>query len=108
MAQLGKRVGISAQSLASLEERERKGTISLAKLREAADAMDCELRVAMVPRTSLEETVRRQAVMKAREQRDQLIHTMRLESQEEGVSDVLNEPRAIELWLTKHARRLWD
>lgn len=108
MAQLGKRLGISPQSLRSLEEREQKGTISLTKLREAAEAMDCELKIAFVPRTSLDETMHRQAVRKAKEQRNRLIHTMRLESQEEGVSEVLEEDRAIDLWITKRARRLWD
>jgi predicted DNA-binding mobile mystery protein A len=108
MAQLGKRLGISPQSLRNLEERERKGTISLAKLREAAEAMDCELKIAFVPRGSLEATVQAQAARRATEQRDRLIHTMRLESQEAGVSEVLEEKRAIELWLTKRARRLWD
>jgi predicted DNA-binding mobile mystery protein A len=108
MAQLGKRLGISPQSLRNLEERERKGTISVAKLREAAEAMDCELKIAFVPRSSLEATVQAQAARRATEQRDRLIHTMRLESQEAGVSEVLEEKRAIELWLTKRARRLWD
>lgn len=108
MAQLGKRLAITPQSLKSLEERERKGTISLAKLSEAAEALDCELRIALVPRTSLEDTMRRQAARKASEQRNRLLHTMSLESQETGVSEVLDEKRAIELWLTQRARRLWD
>ncbi len=108
LAQLGMRMGITPQSLKSLEEREREGTVSVAKLREAADAMECDLRIAFVPRTSLEATVRGQAAKKAKEQRNQLIHTMRLEAQEAGVSDVLDENRAIELWLTQRARRLWN
>lgn len=108
MTQLAKRMGISPQSLRSLEERERKGTISLAKLREAAEAMDCELKIALVPRTSLEEAVHRQAVRKTRERRNRILHTMRLESQEEGVDEVLDEERAIDLWITKRASRLWD
>jgi hypothetical protein len=70
--------------------------------------MDCELKISFVPRGSLEATVQAQAARRATEQRDRLIHTMRLESQEAGVSEVLEEKRAIELWLTKRARRLWD
>jgi predicted DNA-binding mobile mystery protein A len=108
MSQLGRRLRISPQSLRSLEERERKGTISLAKLRKAADAMDCDLKVALVPRTSLEATVRRQAARKAKDERNRLLHTMRLEAQEAGVNEVLDEQRAMEVWLTKRARRLWD
>ncbi len=108
LAQLGRRLGISPQSLRSLEEREREGTISLTKLREAAEAMGCDLKLAFVPRSSLEGMVREQAALKAREQRNRLLHTMRLESQEVGVSEVLEESRAIELWITKRARQLWD
>lgn len=108
MAQLGTRLRISPQSVQSLEQREKKETISVAKLREAAEALDCELKIAFVPRSSLESTIRQQAARKAREERNRLVHTMRLEAQGEGVEEVLDEGRAIELWLTKRSRRLWD
>ncbi len=108
MAQFGMRLRISPQSVLALETRERKGAISVAKLREAADALECDVSIVFVPRRSLEETVRRQAALKASEERNRLMHTMRLEAQEEGVADVLDERRAAELWLTKRARRLWD
>lgn len=108
MAQLGTRLRISPQSVQSLEQREKRDTISVAKLREAAEALDCELRIAFVPRSSLESTMGQQAARKAREERNRLIHTMRLEAQGEGVEEVLDEGRAIELWLTKRSRRLWD
>lgn len=108
MAQLGSRLGISPQSVLDLEQRETKETISVAKLREAAEALECELKIVFVPRGSLESTMRRQAVRKAHEERDRLIHTMRLEAQGEGVDAVLDEERAIDRWLTERARRLWD
>lgn len=108
LAQLAARLRISPQSMKSLEERERKGTISVAKLRGAAEAMDCELKIAFVPRTSLDATMRQQAVRKAQEERNTLLHTMHLEGQGAGVDEILNDERAIELWLTKRARRLWD
>ena len=108
MAQLGTRLSISPQSVQSLEQREKKETISVAKLREAAAALECELKITFVPRTSLESAIRQQAARKAGEERNTLIHTMRLEAQGEGVEEVLDEGRAIELWLTKRARRLWD
>jgi len=108
MAQLGTRLRISAQSVQDLEQREKLETISVAKLREAAEALECELRIVFVPRSSLESAMREQAARKAREERNRLIHTMRLEAQGEGVEEVLDEGRAIELWLTDRARRLWD
>ena len=108
LAQLGRRLRISPQSVRNLEEREKAETVSVAKLREAAEALDCELKIVFVPRSSLESTIREQATRKARDERNRLVHTMRLEAQDVGVDDVLNERRAIEQWLTKRARRLWD
>ncbi len=108
MAQLGTRLRISPQSVQDLEQREKLETISVAKLREAAEALECELKIVFVPRSSLESAMREQAAQKAREERNRLIHTMQLEAQGEGGEEVLDEGRAIELWLTKRARRLWD
>lgn len=108
LAQLGRRLGVSPQSVLSLEQRELEETISVGKLREAADAMGCELRLVFIPRTSLEATIHAQAQRRAREERDRLVHTMRLEAQEDGVDAVLDERRAIDAWLTTRARRLWD
>jgi predicted DNA-binding mobile mystery protein A len=108
MLQLGRRLRISPQSVHDLEAREQSETLSIATLRQAAEALNCDLKYVFVPRSSLESTVREQAALKAREERSRLIHTMRLEAQDEGVEQVLNEQRAIEHWLTKRARRLWD
>lgn len=108
MKQLGARLGMSPQSVLDLEARERSETISLAKLRQAAEALNCELQVAFVPRPSLGETIRRQAAMKAREERNRLVHTMRLEAQDAGVEEVLDERKATERWLSERIRRLWD
>lgn len=108
MAQFGTRLGVSPQSVQDLEQREQKETISVGKLREAAEALGCELKIVFVPRLSLESAIREQAARKAREERNRLLHTMRLEAQGEGVEEVFDEGRAIELWLTKRARRLWD
>lgn len=108
MKQLGSRLGMSPQAVQDLEKRETSETISLARLRQAAEALDCELRFVFVPRPSLQETIARQAARKAREERTRLVHTMRLEAQDEGVEEVLDEGKAIESWLTERARRLWD
>ena len=56
----------------------------------------------------MEETVRRQADLKAREERNRLVHSMRLEAQEEGVARVLDEEKAREAWMTTRFDRLWD
>ena len=108
MKQLGHRMGVTPQAVRDLESREVLESISIAKLRAAAAAMHCDLRIVLVPRPALEETVRTQAMHKAREERDRLMHTMGLEAQESGVHDVLDVEQAAERWRTERAGRLWD
>jgi predicted DNA-binding mobile mystery protein A len=79
--QLGARLGVAAMSVTDLEESERAGSAQLATLRRAADAMDCDLVYAFVPRVSLEDTVRRQALRVARRELARVDTTMRLEDQ---------------------------
>jgi predicted DNA-binding mobile mystery protein A len=107
-AQLARRLGVTPQSLLGFEDREGKETITIAKLRQAAEAMECELRIAFVPRSSLEGTVRRQAAVKARLERRRFLHTMRLEDQSAGVAEILDEERSADRWIERHGRRLWD
>jgi predicted DNA-binding mobile mystery protein A len=106
MEQLATRLRISAPAIADLERRESEGTVSVAKLREAADALGCDLVVAFVPRIPLDEMVQRQAAMKAQQQRDRLLHTMRLEGQEEGVTP--SPSVEVESLMSGRGSRIWD
>lgn len=56
-AVLAERLGISAAAVNKLEHAEVVGGITTAKLAEVAAALDCTLVYALVPRTSLEQTV---------------------------------------------------
>lgn len=107
-AQLGKRLGMSRQGVVDLERREAGETITLANLRKAAEALNCDLIVALVPRTSLEDTVREQAQIKATDERKRVVHTMRLEAQDEGVAATLAQRQDLDSWITTRIRRLWD
>jgi predicted DNA-binding mobile mystery protein A len=108
LSQLAKRLGVSPQAVVAFEHRERKETISIAKLRAVAEALGCELKIVFVPAPSLEEYVRRQAAAKALAERNRLVHTMRLEAQDHGVEATLDDGKAIERWLTVRANQLWD
>ena len=108
LKQLGKRLGISPQGVRHLEEREASEGVTLAKLREAADALGCELQVVLVPKQSLEGAMQQQAALKSREERNKIVHTMRLEAQDAGVEYALDEDKATERWLTERIGRLWD
>ena len=79
--QLGRRMGITQSSLSLLEQSEINGSIRLATLQRAAEAMNCTLVYAVVPNTSLEEIVQAQAKKVAAEQLAPVEHTMSLENQ---------------------------
>lgn len=106
-AQLGRRLGTSPQAVLDLERSEAADRISLASLRKAALALGCDLVVAMVPKTSLESTVQRQAQQKAAQETNRTVHTMRLEAQDQGVERSL-DPEIVKEWLTTRTGRLWD
>lgn len=79
--QLGQRMGVTQATLSGLEASEISGSIRLATLRKAAEAMQCTLVYALVPNTSLEDIVQEQARKVANEQLKPVEHTMLLENQ---------------------------
>ena len=84
---LGKRLGLPKQRLSQLETRERSGDIKLNQLRDAADALNCDLVYAFVPREPLEETVQRRARERALREIAAVERSMQLEDQATGVSE---------------------
>ncbi len=66
--ELASRLAVGQPTISGLERSEIRGTIKLETLRRAADALDCEVFYYLVPRTTLEDTVQRQARQKAQEQ----------------------------------------
>jgi predicted DNA-binding mobile mystery protein A len=107
-AQLGKRLGISSQGVLDLEQREKNESVSVGKLRAAAEALGCDLTIVFVPRRPLTTMLEEQARVKATEERNRVVHTMRLEAQDEGVDAALGMTEATREWLTTRAARLWD
>lgn len=86
--QLAKRASVrSSQSIDDWEKAEANDTIQLNTLRRAAEAMDCILIYALVPKTSLEDAVRSRARKIAMRDLGRVAHTMRLEDQETDASD---------------------
>jgi predicted DNA-binding mobile mystery protein A len=79
---LGKRLSINKSSVNKLEHNEAAGTISVAKLEEAAAALGCRLVYALVPVTSLDDVVRRRAIEVAAVQLGYVGTTSALEAQE--------------------------
>jgi len=79
--QLGHRMGVTPQTVAELERSEASGTIRLATLRRAAEALDCTLVYALVPNTSLAEAVAVRARLVAARDLARVSRSMALEDQ---------------------------
>src|SRR5476651_904839 len=77
--QLAKRLKVSPQTVEAMEKSEAAGTIQLNTLKRAAEAMDCTLVYALVPRTSLENTIKSRARQIATTALARVSHTMKLE-----------------------------
>ena len=107
--QLGQRMGISKQSVAELEERERTGSVTLEILDRAAKAMGATLVYAIVPRTSLEETVREQARLVAEQRVNRVAHSMALESQAVSREEREQQVKDTQKELLDHwSSRMWN
>ena len=80
-AAFARRLGMTPVGVRKLESSEASDTITLASLRKLAQALDCELRYALVPRTSLLQQVKDRAERVASERLSPIAHSMALEDQ---------------------------
>ena len=78
---LGRRMGMTGNGVRKLESAEAQQVITLASLRKLANALDCELVYAMVPRKPLAEQLLDRALTVAGEQLRSVSHSMALEDQ---------------------------
>lgn len=106
--QLAARMGMRQPSLIALEKAEAAGTISLNTLRRAAEALDCELAYVLIPRTSLDETVRRRARAIAEAHVAATSHSMDLEGQGIRPHARAAEVRQLANALLNDGSRLWE
>jgi predicted DNA-binding mobile mystery protein A len=109
LRQMTRLAGVSRTSIASAEAGEAKGTVQLDTLRRLAEALDCELVYALVPRDSLAMTLEVQARRKAAALVGQVADSMVLEDQ--GVSHDITEEQVRELAeeiLRERGRDFWD
>lgn len=107
--QLAGRLQVSQPRVYKLEQGEPSGALTLKTMRQVAEALDCVFVYALVPRSTLEETVRTQARTVAAERLQRVSHSMLLEAQ--GLST--NEQQAslddaIEELARETPKDLWD
>jgi predicted DNA-binding mobile mystery protein A len=96
--QLAKRLDVAQQAVARIEKEELAGSVTIKTMRRIAECLDCVFVYGFVPRTSLEETVARQAKKVAAYRLAQASQTMNLENQalsrrenEQAFSDLVDE-----------------
>lgn len=82
--ELAARAGVSAPRISQIERAEVDGSLTLATLRRIAEALDCHVEYALVPRRPLDEMVRDQARSKAEGLLRMVDHTMAMEGQRTG------------------------
>jgi predicted DNA-binding mobile mystery protein A len=104
---LATRLGVVESTVVRLEASERADTAQLRSLRRAAEALDCDLVYALVPRRPLEDMVKEQARRQAARALAPVQHTMLLEEQtpeQSAVEGLLAD--ATSEWMDRPG--LWD
>jgi predicted DNA-binding mobile mystery protein A len=107
--QLAARIEVDTSRISEMEKAETHGNITLKSLRSAAEAMECELVYAFVPKTSLESSLRAQAKIAAGEINKSVGHSMRLEDQ--GLSpesEAKQFEKLVDKWIKDPPRWLWN
>ena len=107
--QLADRMSLSTSRIQRLEEDEVSGSVTIKTLRKTAEAMDCVLVYAMIPRESLESTIKKQANKKAIQYLQDSSHSMKLEDQ--AISNKANQEMLETITnkiMSKSTRTLWD
>ncbi len=110
LRQLGKRLGISAQSVKEIEQREAEGSLTLRSLSDVAKALDMKLVYAIIPKEeTLEMMIEKRADKIAREIVLRTSNTMSLEDQKVSDTRIKKaiEEKADEI-INKMPRYLWD
>jgi predicted DNA-binding mobile mystery protein A len=103
------RMGITPSGVSHLERREATGSVTLEVLRKAADAMDCELVYAIVPRAgSVSKALEHRARAVATQTLSRVSHTMRLEDQATSSAEQEAEIDDLVHYLLARPQALWE
>ena len=105
-AQLAQLMDVRQPTIVRFERSEEKGSIELATLRRAAEALDCTLVYALVPKRPLEATVRARARAFLLRRRRPVEHTMLLENQR--ASDSISDAQIEDVLRNINPSLLWE
>jgi len=108
-SQLAKRLGVVQSRAVAIEQAEARGSITLNTLEKAANALDCRLVYALVPKKPLEAIVTERAEKLARQRLARAAHTMALEAQSVTKPDEDEQfKQLVQRLLEKAGSELWE
>ncbi len=81
MPQLAKRLGVARSRVIKIQQAEQSGSLTIHTLREVANALECDLVYAFIPRQPLPTLLRVQAEKIAKQRFGRVSHSMVLENQ---------------------------
>lgn len=106
--QLAKRMGIARPNINQLETNEMSGSITMASLQKAAEALGCDLRYVLVPKASLKAMIDQQALRRAEQKLSRVNQSQALEASaldsanlQDAIADLAKElevRRPTDLW----------
>ena len=102
--QLAERIGISQPRIAKMETNEKN--LKISTMEKIAEGLDCEFVYGFVPKTSLQDTINKQARKKAETILSNVNTNMALEDQLADDPHILTD-MADEM-IAKNIKRIWD
>jgi len=104
--QLARRLGVTPQTLAGYEKFEALGKINLDTLKRVAEALNCELYYAFIPKTTLEDQLFDRALEIIDSEQERIDTTMKLEDQ--GVKSDIRRDIKASMLVEKFDGRIWE
>lgn len=106
--QLAARMKITRQAVLQLEAAERNKTATWTSLGKAAEALDCEVAVALIPRGSLGQVLLRQGRRQAEKHLQRISHSMKLDAHAVGPAEQERQVEELANHLaSERSRALW-
>ena len=108
--QFANRLGLTRARIVQLENAEARDAVTLHTLKKAANALDCELVYAIVPKgsSSLENIIKARAEQIAQERVTRIAHSMSLEAQSIDADILKDQQEALTKNLMEHLnKKFW-
>ena len=107
--QLAKYLAISSSQATQMERMEVEDRITIKQLRRVANALNCDLEYAIIPRKPIELMIKEQAKIKAKELISKVDDQMRLEEQQLSKAQLKDQLKIeIDRLVEEMPRALWD